>query len=156
MKSAFIFPILREMLEVRSIFFEDDTLTANRKRCHEFAAAIERRGVRIPWQANARIELDLETMQKLKSAGCRELRVGFESGSQEILDEMNTGTQRERMFRFMADARKAGILIHGCFMVGFPGETRETALQIVELALQLRCDTAQFSPVMVYPGTRAF
>jgi radical SAM superfamily enzyme YgiQ (UPF0313 family) len=67
-------------------------------------------------------------MSILTLRGDRELCVGFESGNQEILNGMNKGTKRERMFRFMADARKAGILIHGCFMVGFPGETRETAL----------------------------
>jgi radical SAM superfamily enzyme YgiQ (UPF0313 family) len=60
------------------------------------------------------------------------------------------------MFRFMADARQAGILVHGCFMVGFPGETAEKIERTVELAMRLNPDTVQFYPVMVYPGTEAF
>ena len=146
----------REMPEAKSFFFEDDTLTANKKRCCEFAAAIVKRGIRIPWQANARADLDLDTMRKLKAAGCRELCVGFESGSQDVLDGMKKGTHRESMFTFMENARKAGLLIHGCFMIGFPGETRDIIEQTIDLAIDLKCDTAQFYPVMVYPGTTAF
>jgi anaerobic magnesium-protoporphyrin IX monomethyl ester cyclase len=148
--------VASEFPEVRSIFFEDDTLTANRKRCQEFADAMIAGGVRVPWQANSRVELDLDTMRKMKAAGCRELCVGFESGDQKILDWMNKGAKVERMFRFMSDARQAGLLVHGCFMFGFPGETPESARQTLDLALKLSPDTAQFYPVMVYPGTEAY
>jgi len=148
--------IAREFPDVKCIFFEDDTLTANKKRCIALADAVIRRGVRIPWTANSRIDLDRETMQKLKAAGCRELCVGFESGEQEILNVMQKGTKLPRMFRFMEDARAAGLLIHGCFMVGFPGETRRTIHKTIDLALRLSPDTVQFYPVMVYPGTEAY
>jgi len=56
----------------------------------------------------------------------------------------------------MENARKAGILIHGCFMIGFPGETHQTVEQTIALALRLNPDTVQFYPVMVYPGTEAY
>ena len=148
--------IVREFPGVKSIFFEDDTLTANKKRCLAFADAIVQRGLKIPWTANSRIELDADTLRRLQEACCRELCVGFESGSQDTLNAMHKGTKVEQMFRFMDDARQAGILIHGCFMIGFPGETREAALQTLELAVQLAPDTAQFYPVMVYPGTEAY
>lgn len=142
--------------EAKSIFFEDDTLTANKKRCLAFADAIHKSGIKVPWTANSRIELDLETMVKIKQAGCRELCVGFESGDQDVLDGMRKGTKLDRMFRFMNDARKAGILIHGCFMMGFPGETLESIEKTIDLAIKLKPDTAQFYPVMVYPGTEAY
>jgi radical SAM superfamily enzyme YgiQ (UPF0313 family) len=148
--------VIREFPEARSIFFEDDTLTANKKRCLAFADGILNRGIRIPWTANSRIELDLETMERIRAAGCRQLCVGFESGDQQTLDTMKKGTRLERMARFMEDSRKSGLLIHGCFMVGFPGETRESIFRTIDLAIQLKPDTVQFYPVMVYPGTEAY
>ena len=148
--------VIKEFPEAKSIFFEDDTLTANKKRCMEFADGIIQRGLKIPWVANSRIDPDLETMLKIKAAGCRELCVGFESGDQEVLNSMKKGVKLNRMFRFMKDARKAGILIHGCFMVGFPGETLERIKKTIDLAIRLNPDTVQFYPVMVYPGTEAY
>jgi anaerobic magnesium-protoporphyrin IX monomethyl ester cyclase len=142
--------------EVKSIFFEDDTLTVNKSRLIAFSEALMKNDVRIPFAANSRIDLDLETMKVMKAAGCRQLCVGFESGNQGILDEIRKGIKIELMEAFMEDARKAGILIHGCFMIGFPGETHQTAAQTIKLALRLNPDTAQFYPVMVYPGTEAY
>jgi radical SAM superfamily enzyme YgiQ (UPF0313 family) len=142
--------------KARSIFFEDDTLTANKKRCLELAAAIRRAGIHLPWSANSRIDLDFETLSKLKDAGCRELCVGFESGDQRTLNTMKKGIRTDRMFEFMKDANRAGILIHGCFIVGFPGETREHIQRTVDMAIALKPDTVQFYPVMVYPGTEAY
>ncbi|MGD9307004.1 MAG: radical SAM protein, partial [Desulfobacterales bacterium] len=89
--------VLEAFPEVKSIFFEDDTLTANRNRCLELAQAIIDRGLQIPWVANSRIDLDLDTLVKLKAAGCRELCVGFESGDQELLDSMGKGIKLDHM-----------------------------------------------------------
>lgn len=148
--------VIQNFPEAKSIFFEDDTLTANKKRCLELANAMIENHIQFPWTANSRINLDLETMVKIKEAGCRELCVGFESGDQEILNAMHKGIKLERMFQFMEDARAANILIHGCFMVGFPGETRERIEKTIDLAIKLHPDTVQFYPVMVYPGTEAY
>ena len=148
--------VIREFPGVKSIFFEDDTLTANKKRCVQLADEILVRGIRIPWTANSRIDLDFETMMKIKVAGCRQLCVGFESGDQRTLDSMRKGIKMERMRQFMLEAKKAGLLIHGCFMIGFPGETAESVQKTVDLAIQLKPDTVQFYPVMVYPGTEAY
>jgi anaerobic magnesium-protoporphyrin IX monomethyl ester cyclase len=142
--------------EAKSIFFEDDTLTVNKERLITFSEALIKSDVRIPFAANSRIDLDLETMKVMKAAGCRQLCVGFESGNQAMLDEIQKGTRVDRMEAFMGNARKAGIIIHGCFMVGFPGETHETAEQTIALSLRLNPDTVQFYPVMVYPGTTAY
>ncbi len=148
--------VIQKLPEAKSIFFEDDTLTANKKRCMEFSNAIIESGVKIPWTANSRIDLDLETMLKIKEAGCRELCVGFESADQDVLNSMKKGIRLDRMFQFMKDAKKAGIFIHGCFMVGFPGETLEGVQKTIDLAIKLKLDTVQFYPVMVYPGTEAY
>lgn len=148
--------IVKNFPQAKAIFFEDDTLTVDKQRCIKLSEAIIKKGMRISWTANARVGLDFEAMKKMKEAGCRCLCVGFESGNQLILDNMKKAIKLEEMFHFMKDAKKAGLLIHGCFMAGLPGETKETLKETLELAKKLKPDTVQFYPVMVYPGTEAF
>jgi len=114
--------VLKAFPNVKSIFFEDDTLTANKKRCDEFAEAIIQRGIKIDWTANSRIELDLDTMVKLKKSGCYQLCVGLESGDQKVLEHMKKGIQMERMFQFMADAKKQAFLSMDVLSSVFPGK----------------------------------
>ncbi len=142
--------------QAKSVFFEDDTLTANKARCREFAEAVLARGLKFSWSANSRCDLDHETMALMRRAGCRMLCVGFESGDPEALKRMRKGTKREDMLRFMADARRAGLRIHGCFIFGFAGDTAQSIRKTVDFALELNPDTVQFYPVMVYPGTTAY
>ncbi len=148
--------IVENFPQAKAIFFEDDTMTVNKKRCRELSELIIKRGVNISWTANARVGLDYDTMSIMKKAGCRSLCVGFESGSQKILENMKKKTKLDEMKEFMENARKAGMLIHGCFMAGLPGETKETLRETLELAKNLGPDTVQFYPVMVYPGTEAY
>lgn len=140
--------------EVKEIMIEDDTLTADRKRCREFSQAlIDAKLTTIPWSANSRADVDYETMALMKKAGCRLFCVGFESGEQQILDNIQKGTTIEKIRAFVKDARRAGILVHGCFMVGNRGESRETLKKTLCFAKELNPDTAQFFPIMAYPGT---
>ncbi len=143
-------------LEVKGIFFEDDTLTTNRARCRDLCQAIIDRGLRLSWTANCRADIDLETLKIMSRSGCRTVCVGFESGSQVILDRVQKNMTPAKMEQFTTDAKKAGILVHGCFMAGLPGETRETMEETLRLAKRLTPDTAQFFPLMTYPGTTAY
>jgi len=139
---------------VKEIMIEDDTLTADKKRCAQLSRALIAKGLAaIPWSANARADLDYDTMRLMKAAGCRLFCVGFESGDQTILDNIKKGTKLDVIKRFVKDAKRAGIMIHGCFMVGNRGETRETLETTLRFAKLLNPDTAQFYPIMVYPGT---
>ncbi len=148
--------IIKNFPGVKSVFFEDDTFAAIKKRCIEISEEIIRRNIKISWTINARADLDYETMKIMKAAGCRCMCVGFESGSPMLLENIKKKITVDRMPQFVADAKKAGILVHGCFMVGHPGETRETMEQTLELAKRLSPDTVQFYPIMVYPGTAAY
>ncbi|RPI33600.1 MAG: radical SAM protein, partial [Nitrospiraceae bacterium] len=147
---------LKNFPDLREIMFEDDTLTVNKKRAMEFAEEILRRGLKFQWSANSRADVDLETMQVLKKAGARLFCVGIESGDQKVLDAMKKRLTVPRIREFFKDAKKTGILIHGCFLVGNPGETKETLQKTLDLALELSPDTAQFFPIMIYPGTEAY
>ena len=148
--------ISREFPQVKEVFIEDDTLTIDQDRCIALAEALIGQGNRLPFSANSRANVSYETLAWLKRAGLRLVCVGFESGDQGVLDAMGKGIKVEQFDRFRQDAQRAGVLVHGCFMAGGPGETRETLAKTLDLAKALNPDTAQFFPLMVYPGTEAY
>ncbi len=148
--------IAHELPQVKDIFIEDDTFTIDQERCISLAKVLLDRGNQQQFTANSRANVPFETLEWLNRAGLRLLCVGFESGDQEVLNAMKKGMRVEQFYRFREDARRAGVLIHGCFMAGNPGETRETLAKTMQLAKQLDPDTAQFYPLMVYPGTEAY
>ncbi|MFM1919625.1 MAG: hypothetical protein RLZZ303_1259 [Candidatus Hydrogenedentota bacterium] len=141
---------------LREVMFEDDTLTMRiaRERLIALCEEIIRRDVNLSWSANARVDLnDLETLKLMKRSGCRMLCVGFEFGDQKILNNVKKGTTVDQMYTFAENAAKAGLRIHGCFMIGGPEETRETAMKTIKMSQELKIDTAQFTGVVAYPGT---
>lgn len=144
--------------DVRQIVFEDDTFTINKERVKDICTAMIENGLnkRFRWLCNARVNLDLETMKLMKKAGCHQIIPGIESGSQEILRNIKKGTTLEQIHRYVADAKKAGLTVHTCYMVGNCGETKETMQQTLQLALELNTDTAQFYPLLPFPGTEAY
>ncbi|MEL6182593.1 MAG: radical SAM protein, partial [Myxococcota bacterium] len=144
------------MPEVKEIVFEDDTFTSDRAWAQRTAALIKEKGVTIPWFANIRTNVDYETLKALRQAGLRECATGFESADKTVLANMRKGQVPSQQHAFMENARALGILVHGCFMVGFPGETQETMEKTFQLAVELEPDSAQFYPVMPYPGTGAY
>ncbi len=148
--------IEREFPGVREVFIEDDTLTVDKKRCRRFAEEMIRRRVKLKWTANARCDVDYETLRLLRKANLRLLCVGVESADQEILDNVKKKIEVGQIERFFADAKKADVMVHGCFMVGNPGETHDSLQRTLEFAKRLEPDTAQFFPLMVYPGTEAY
>ena len=150
--------IARNFPDVKEVVIEDDTFTANKKRVKDICQMLIEKGLhkRLRWLCNARVDLDLETMKAMKAAGCRLIIPGIESGSQQILDNIKKGTKVEQFYQYVSNAKKAGLLIHACYMVGNQGETRETMQQTLKLALKLNTDTAQFFPLIPYPGTEAY
>ena len=148
--------VQESMKGVRAVFFEDDTFTVNKKWCVRVAEELIRSGNRLSFTANARADVDYETLRILKEAGLKQLCVGFESGDDSTLQAVEKKIRVERGLAFMEAARKAGVLVHGCFIFGNPGETRQTFDNTLALAMRISPDTAQFYPIMVYPGTTAF
>lgn len=148
--------IAEELPTVREVGIEDDLFTGDRKRLRQICHMLINQGNKLNFWCDTRVNLDYETMRLMKAAGCRLLIVGFESGSQEMLDAIGKGTQVAQAAEFMHNARRAGLLVHGCFVVGNPHETPATMQATLEFAKRLDPDTAQFFPMMVYPGTRMY
>jgi anaerobic magnesium-protoporphyrin IX monomethyl ester cyclase len=148
--------ITRELPQVKEVFIEDDTLTVDQRRSILLAKELIRRGNRLPFTANSRADISYETLHWLRQAGLRLVCVGFESGNQAVLDAVKKKISVDQFYTFRQATRKAGVLVHGCFMAGNPGETRATLNETLQLAIRLEPDTAQFFPIMVYPGTEAY
>lgn len=144
------------MPHIQEIGIEDDLFTASIKHVNKVCDLLIADGNSLPWWVDTRVSLPYETMEKMKRAGCRLLIAGFESGDQNILDGIEKGTQLDEAYTFMANARKLNFIVHGCFVFGQPGETFETMNKTLELSKKLNPDTAQFFPMMIYPGTAAY
>lgn len=148
--------VARELPQVKEIFIEDDTLTVDQRRSVALSKELIRRGNQLAFTANSRADITFETLDNLRQAGLRLVCVGFESGDQQVLDNIKKQIKVEQFYQFRDDARRAKVLVHGCFMAGNPGETPATLQKTLELAKRLNPDTAQFFPVMLYPGTEAY
>lgn len=150
--------ILENFPDVKEIVFEDDTFTINKRRVTEICEGMIQRGFhkRIRWLCNARVNLDYETMCLMKKAGCHLIIPGIESVNQQILNNIQKGTTVEQIEAYINNARKAGLMIHACYMVGNQGETRQTMEQTLAAAIRFNTDTAQFFPLIPYPGTGAY
>jgi radical SAM superfamily enzyme YgiQ (UPF0313 family) len=149
--------ILRTLNGIKEIFFDDDTFTANRNRIKEFCTRVIDDGYDFKWSLNCRPDvIDKELVNLMAKAGCRLAVVGYESGSQQILDNVKKGTDIDSMRKFTKLFKSARIKIHGDFMIGLPGETRETVQETIYLAKQIMPDTFQISIATPYPGTEFY
>jgi len=142
--------------QIREIMFETDTFSASKEHVVDVCNEIIARGLhkRICWSCNTRVDTDLEVLPLMKKAGCRMLMTGFEFGHNEGLQAVKKGKVNIEMSRnFAIRANELGFTVHGCFMIGAPGETRETAQQTIDFAKSIPMDTVQFTGIAVYPGT---
>ena len=145
--------ILKELPEIKEIFIEDDTFTVNQPRVIEFCDEIINRGLKPVWSCNTRVDLTFETMKKMKDAGCRLLVCGYESGNQEVLNEIKKGITLEQSKAFAENARKLDIKVFGCFMIGLTGDSLETIDETYKFAQSVYPDMCFFQQAVPFPGT---
>jgi len=140
--------------KMKELFFDDDTFTADPMRARKIAQLLKPLG--ITWSTNSRANVDYETLKIMKDGGLRLFVVGYESGNAEILKNIKKGVRIDRARRFTRDCHEVGILIHGTFILGLPGESRETIAESIQFAREMDCETIQVSLASPYPGTELF
>ena len=140
--------------EVKEFFFDDDTFNIQKARTIELCAKLKPLG--LTWSCTSRVTTDYETLKAMKEAGCRLLIVGYESGDQQILKNIKKGATIERARQFTKDCHKLGLVIHGDFIMGLPGETPETINNTIQFAKDLDVETIQVSVAHAYPGTELY
>jgi hopanoid biosynthesis associated radical SAM protein HpnJ len=137
--------------QVREFFFDDDTFTDDLPRAEAIARELGKLGV--TWSCNAKANVPRDTLKVLKDNGLRLLLVGYESGNQQILHNIKKGMRIEVARQFTKDCHELGIKIHGTFILGLPGETRETIQETITFAKEINPHTMQVSLAAPYPGT---
>jgi hopanoid biosynthesis associated radical SAM protein HpnJ len=143
--------VMKEFPQVKEIFFDDDTLTDDHPRVEALAGALGPLGV--TWSCNAKANVPRKTLEVMKANGLRLLLVGYESGNQKILHNIKKGVLVDVARRFSKDCRELGIIVHGTFILGLPGETRETIQETLQFAKDVNPRTLQVSLAAPYPGT---
>ncbi|MEE8658351.1 hopanoid biosynthesis associated radical SAM protein HpnJ [Acetobacteraceae bacterium EV16G] len=137
--------------QVREFMFDDDTFTDDLPRAEAIAREMGKLGV--TWSCNAKANVPYETLKVMKENGLRLLLVGYESGNQQILHNIKKGMRVETAREFTKNCHKLGIKVHGTFIVGLPGETKETIRETINFAKDINPHTLQVSLAAPYPGT---
>lgn len=140
--------------QVKEFFFDDDTFTANLQRAEAIAKLLGTLG--ITWSCNARANVPYETMKVMKENGLRLFLVGFESGNQNILNNVKKGIRIDIAREFMKNCKKLGIKVHGTFILGLPGETPQTIEETIRFVCEIDPETIQVSLAAPYPGTELY
>jgi radical SAM superfamily enzyme YgiQ (UPF0313 family) len=139
--------------------FLHNTFTINQKRVLEICKEIKDRGLHesgVVWSCNVRVQTKYETLKAMKDAGCRIVIVGYESGNDQVLSNIRKGATVREAKRFTIDAKRAGLRIFGCFMIGLPGDTRDSIMDTLKLAKELNPDMAFFQQAVPFPGTEFY
>ena len=140
--------------QVKEFFFDDDTFTDDLPRAEAIARELGKLG--ITWSVNAKANVPYATLKVLKDNGLRLLLVGYESGNPQILNNIKKGVRLDVARRFTRDCKTLGIAIHGTFVLGLPGETRETIQETIRFACEIDPTTIQVSLAAPYPGTALY
>ena len=155
--AEYVVGMIRHLVErfgIREFSFEDDTFITFKKRLVTICQGIIDLGMDISWTCLGRVNgVDKETLELMRRAGCWQISFGIESGCQEILATLHKNVTLEQIQSAVALCRDAGILSKGFFIVGHPGETRETLSRTLNFALTLPLDDISVTMLTPFPGT---
>ena len=135
--------------------FCDDAFTVDMARTEELCEEIKKRNLPIKWNMGTRVDrVTKELLQKMKDAGCISMWCGLESGAQEVLNDMHKGISTEQTRKALGWVRELGLKPTPNVLLGFPGETKETALKTIKFAEEVSPDEmAYYNIATPYPGT---
>ena len=146
--------LLKHQYGVEHLWFADDVFALNRQWVREFADAVERRDAVLPFKIQSRADLmTSETVSALKRAGCEEVWMGAESGSQTILNAMDKGLTLASIERARQRLSAAGIRAAFFLQFGYPGETLKEIEDTIGLVRRCRPDDIGVSVSYPLPGT---
>lgn len=145
---------LYEKFGVREFSFEDDTFITFKQRLVEICQRLIELKLDISWSCLGRVNhVTAENLRLMRRAGCWQISFGVESGSQTILETIHKKVTLEQISRALQMSRDAGLLNKGFFIVGHPGETRETLRMTRDFALNNALDDISVTMLTPFPGT---
>ncbi|MFH1799358.1 MAG: radical SAM protein [Candidatus Omnitrophota bacterium] len=145
--------LVREFGMKEFIFYDDD-LAAHQGWLTNFCDALDREKLNLSWSFRARVNhIDEPILKRAKETGCVSVSFGFESGNQDLLNNIKKGITLEQSRRAAALANGLGLEVIGAFMLALPGETPEKAEETIRFAIELDCTYAAFIPTHPFRGT---
>lgn len=158
--AGYTFELMEELYTkygLREIQLRDDNFTAYPQRMNELCHLLIRKKLNVVWTCAGRVDMvNPEILALMKQAGCWQIWYGIESGSQSVLDTIKKHTNLEQIRRAVAMTRAAGISPCGFFIIGSPGETRQSMQATIDLAVGLPFEEAHFSFMTPFPGSELY
>ena len=144
--------VIERLPRFASLYFDDDTFNVGNGRMLELCDGLNRIG--LPWAAMCRADTtSIEVFEQMRASGCYAVKLGVESGCQELVDRCNKKLNLKTVEKVVSELKRMGIFVHLTFTFGLPGETRETIRRTRAFFRRLRPDTAQESYCTPFPGT---
>ena len=145
-------------LDIRDIYFVDDTFNVTNARVHDLCDEIIRRRLELTWTVRMRVNgVDRPLIEKMKAAGCTRIQFGVEQGTDEGLQRLRKGVTIDEIEKAFAMCRQLGVGTVAYFMIGTPTErTRLDVLRTIRYAIRLQPDFVMFNILTPFPGTRLF
>ncbi|MDD5590180.1 MAG: radical SAM protein [Candidatus Portnoybacteria bacterium] len=142
---------------IREVQFRDDNFTVFRDRLLEFCKLLKAQKINFVWTALGRVDMvDPEMLRAMKEAGCWQIWVGVESGNNEILKLIKKYTTKEKITQAIKWIKEAGMGVGAFFIMGHPGETKETIRETIDLALSLPIDEFHCTFLTPLPGSEIY
>ncbi len=133
-------------LGIREVMFNDPTFTVSARRVGELCRRMTEEGLGLSWICNGHVAtLDEPLVGAMKTAGCHTIMIGVESAADATLEASSKGSSRERIEAAFAACRRHKVKTLAYFIVGLPGETRESVEATIRFARKLDCDYASFT-----------
>jgi radical SAM superfamily enzyme YgiQ (UPF0313 family) len=146
--------ILHKKYGEKQYTFYDDAFTVDQARTNEICDEILKRELNIRWDCETRVDMvSKELLLKMKKAGCIAVWYGVEAGSQKVRDAMGKGINKQQTLNAFKWTQEAGMIAVASIILGFPGETKETAWESVELLKEINPDEIGIYIATPYPGT---
>ncbi len=147
----------QKRFKVNDFLFWTESFTLNRDFAIGVCEEIIKRGLKVRFVVNSRVDhVDQQLLVKLREAGCWQIGFGVESGVNKVLKTMKKCIKVDQIRNAVLASKQEGLLVTGHFMIGFPGESRETILTTIKLACDLPFDFAQFYCAVPFPGSELY
>lgn len=146
---------IQKMYSAEEVAFCDDIFTLDQTRTEKLCDEIKERKLEMKWTCGTRVDMvTRDLLRKMKDAGCIGIWFGVESGSQKVLNDMRKGISLNQTVKAFKWAHEIGLRTLAQVILGYPGETRETALQTIKFTEKISPDDVGFYNVATpFPGT---
>ncbi len=147
---------LKAEFDIKGLYFNDDTFALNRVWLRDFCQRLQQENYGLIWGCQSRANLlDRDVLQQMKSAGCVQVDIGCESGSNKILKNLKKGIEVKDILQAFCNAKDVGIETFATFILGNPGETTEDIYETEKVARRIN-SRVSFLLLVPYPGSELF